>query len=160
MKQSGHLNKHPYTKPLPRGIRAVYTVAQCGLMVLVASGHAKTIAQEGCPDMRQYREPIMSTREQKFIECLGETKSVCAAGIMAGYSESYSKTHIYKKLKSDKFKTKLLDHYNQHSATMLPQIRKTESLLLLDIILADPELLTRYQAFLKNNISKGQGTPG
>jgi hypothetical protein len=62
---------------------------------------------------------------------------------MAGYSESYCRSNIYGLVKSDKFQEKLRKHYRTLTGALLPKILKAE-LALVDIILNDPEKLSRH----------------
>lgn len=68
------------------------------------------------------------TREEAFIRALMITDSIPAAGIMAGYSESYSNTALYAKFKCPKFQAKLIEHFKSHCFSDLPTILKINKL--------------------------------
>ena len=82
-------------------------------------------------------------REDVFISLLGTGMTMKEAGIKAGYSESYSKTMICNKFKSQRFLEKIRNHYNGYAHVLLPKIIKAESKLV-DIILEEPEKLSKH----------------
>ena len=87
-------------------------------------------------------------REDLFISNLATCKSIKEAGIKSGYSESYSKTNLCDKFKSQRFIKKVRQHYNGYSAALLPKILHAESKVV-DMVLNDPELLPKFRHTLK-----------
>ena len=86
--------------------------------------------------------------EDRFISYLSTCKTIRAAGIKAGYSESYSKTNLCDKFKNQAFLNKLKTYYNGYSASLLPKILHAESKVV-DIVLNDPEKLPKFSRTLK-----------
>ena len=89
-------------------------------------------------------------RETKFMEYLALGMNITEAGLKAGYSQSYSKTDIRRKLNSPRFISKLAEFADQQPETRttlaklrLPKLYNLEDKFF-DKCEDDPELYARY----------------
>jgi len=91
---------------------------------------------------------VIESKQDRLVRNIHKFKSIGAAAIDAGYSESTAKGRIYDIIKTPKFQKALREHYLTSNATLLPKILKAESDLM-DVILLDPEKLSKHNNTVK-----------
>jgi len=100
------------------------------------------------PEIDDNSLPEPLNREDELIRCLFICDTEYEAGIMAGYSENYSKTGLYAKTKRPEFRRKLLDYAVQNDLLDLPTIARIERKIL-KLVDKDVTQYDKYKAVFK-----------
>ena len=93
--------------------------------------------------------PVKVDREQRFIELLHENVPAVEAARKAGYSPSYARNVIARKLKDPKFISRLRDGYKDRKVLNLPVIDFIEASAIHEYI-KDPKLAIKSPGLLKD----------
>ncbi len=93
--------------------------------------------------------PVKADREHAFIVNLGLYPTIKEAGLKAGYSKAYCSADLCRKLKSEKFLSKLRDYYKAQKHIQLPVINTIEQNAL-TAYLDDPKLAIKSPGLLKD----------
>jgi len=93
-------------------------------------------------------EAAPQSREDLFVSNLGRYRTQREAALASGYSESYARTSISEKWKSEKFLAKVRKYYHRNAVFLLPKIFNIEAMVV-DLVLNNPEILPKHRHTLK-----------